>query len=99
MQETESQLFEKYSEPPAYTKIKKLQPFRLYLEECVRVAWELSVQTPPMVINFSEREFSSDLHTRFFNANKDHSNIVQYLWPTLLQSSSGPILVRGVVMT
>ena len=90
---------DKYSLCLSYSELKKLQPFCAYLEECVRVAWDLSVQTPPMVISCSESEFNCDLHTRFFNANKDSNDIILHLWPTLLQSSSRQILFRGVVMT
>ncbi len=98
-QETECLLSESYSNSPAYAQIKQLEAFNSYMEECAKVSWDLCVQTPPMVLNQSETEFNFDLHTRFFNADKCSSEIVTYLWPILLQSSSGSVLFRGVVVT
>lgn len=88
-----------YAETPAYARIQQLEAFTSYISDCARVSWDLCVQTPPMMLNHTETEFNSDLHTRFYNANKDSNEIIMYLWPTLLQSSSGPILFRGVVLT
>ena len=95
----ETKLAEKYSEIPVYVEIKQLEPFLSYISECAHVSWALRVQTPPMVINYSETEYSFDLHRRFYNANKNSDEIIVYHWPTLLQTSSGPILFRGVVLT
>ena len=71
-----------------------------YIEECVRVSWELCVQSPAMTLNCSEKHFDADLHHRFHLADMTSSIIKSYIWPTLLQSS-GPtcVLFKGVVIT
>ena len=92
-------LLQKYSDHSPYAKVCELEPFLGYLKECARLAWDLCVQTPPMTINFSLTEFIPDMHWRFFDSDKSSDKILAYLWPTLLQDSSGVILFRGCVLT
>ena len=75
-----------------------MEEFSLYVRECGQVCWDLCVQTPPMIIDYSETEFNFDLHTRFHQSNVNSSAILLYHWPTLLQTTAGPIS-RGVVQT
>ena len=93
-----TQLDIKFSSQPLYRKIKTLAPYISYVEECVRVAWGLCIQTPPMTINCESTVYSPDLHKRFYNADKSSTDIIVYKWPVLMQTS-GPVLVRGVVLT
>lgn len=94
-----SQLAQRYSNTPMLPEIQKLQAFRSYVGECARLSWDLCIQSPAMVIHYSETEFNCELHSHFYTADKTSTHIVLYLWPALLQSSSGPILFRGVVLT
>lgn len=93
-----SQLDTEFSSQPLYSKIKTLAPYISYVEECVRVAWGLCIQTPPMTISCESTVYSPDLHKRFYNADKSSMDIIVYMWPALMQTS-GPVLVRGVVLT
>lgn len=85
---------------PIVNQILDVGAYLVYIEECVRVSWELCVQSPVMVLNCSERHFDVDLHHRFHLADMSSSIIKAYVWPTLLQSS-GPtcVLFKGVVIT
>lgn len=92
-------LEKQYGDHPLFSSMMELEPVICFLEECSRLGWDLVVQSPPMVINVSEREFVPELHTRFFTAKKSSPAVLWYLWPTLMQSSSGGVLFKGVVIT
>ena len=77
----------------------QMEPVVSYLHECAHLSWDMVVQTPPMVINYQEVEFIPELHTRFYSANRDSNQIIAYLWPTLVQLSSGSVLFKGTVIT
>lgn len=92
------QLCLKYSESEVLKKALETEAFSTYMNECAQVCWDLSVQTPPMIIDCSEREFDSDLHSRFYESDCNSANILLYHWPTLLQSNA-ELISRGVVQT
>ena len=98
MQETKRLLSDKYSADVAYSKMRQLEPFASYVTECARLAWDLVIQCPPMLVDYTEGEFSPDRHSHFYNSNKTSPEIVMHLWPVLIQAS-GPVLVRGIVIT
>lgn len=96
---TQWDLEKQYGDHPLFSPMTQLESVISYLEDCSRLAWDLVVQSPSMVINVSEREFVPELHTRFYTAKKNSPTILWYLWPTLMQSSSGGVLFKGVVIT
>lgn len=98
MQLLKSQLDAKYFNHPVYAEVKSLLPFIGYMEECVKVAWGLCIQTPHMTISCKDTVYSPDIHKRFYNADKSRENIIMYMWPVLAQFN-GPVLVRGIVLT
>ena len=57
------------------------------------------MQTPPMALEYREEEFQAEKHCRLYNSNMNSSIILQYLWPTLVQKSSGTVLSQGWVST
>ena len=85
--------------PEVFPQLVGLRSFMAYVEECAHITWELCVQTPPMVVSCEDQEFSVERHHRFYNADKTSTAILSHLWPVLLQTPTGPILVRGTVMT
>ena len=88
-----------YGDHPLFSLMIQLEAVDIFVHECCNLAWDLIVQTPPMVINTNEKEFVPELHTRFYTAKKHSARILWYLWPTLMQSSSGGVLFKGVVIT
>lgn len=82
-----------------YSAAAKTDAFQTYIHECAKVSWDLCVQTPPMVIDCSVKEFTADMHKHFHTSKTESGEIVMYHWPTLLQTKSGPILSPGVVQT
>ena len=93
-----SQLDKQYFNHPLYAEVKDLPPFIDYTEECVRVAWALCIQTPPMTISCRETVYHSGLHKRFYNADKNQANILMHVWPVLMEIN-GDAIVRGTVLT
>lgn len=93
-----SQLDAKYFNHPVYMEAKSLPPFMGYMEECVKVAWGLCIQTPHMIISCKDTVYNPDLHNRFYNADRNMVDILMYMWPVLTQMN-GPVLVRGIVLT
>jgi hypothetical protein len=92
------QLSLKYSDSLVFQKASKTDAFCAYVQDCAQVCWELCVQTPPMVIDYSETEFNFDHHTRFHDSDISSSKILLYHWPTLMLTTAKP-LSRGLVKT
>jgi O6-methylguanine-DNA--protein-cysteine methyltransferase len=70
-----------------------------YIDDCVRLAWALTVQNPPFNINFEHTYFSPDLHTRFHTSDPASDVIRSVLWPVLTEGDNGPCVYKGVVVT
>ncbi|CAG2109969.1 unnamed protein product [Medioppia subpectinata] len=71
-----------------------------YVGDCVKLAWALSIQNPPFVIEYETRTFRKDMHIKFHSSNQDSDVIKTYLWPALLEeATNGPCVHKGVVIT
>ena len=99
MQRVNDYLEERYGKNDIYKAAAETDAFQAYVKECAKVSWDLCVQTPPMVIDCNAREFNPEMHKRFHTSNRLSEEIVMYHWPTLLQTSPGPILSQGIVQT
>lgn len=99
MQAVKQHLAQRYERNEVYNEAAKTKEFQTYVQECAQVSWDLCVQTPPMVIDCSVKEFNPDMHKHFYKSKKESGEIAMYHWPTLLQTSSGPILFPGIVQT
>ncbi|XP_013389364.1 uncharacterized protein LOC106158066 [Lingula anatina] len=82
-----------------YPSLKNSDGLKIYVTECVRLAWKLSVQNPPLRIEYDCREFHSSMHTRFHTSDSDSAMIQSYLWPALMEGQTGTCLYKGVVIT
>ncbi|GFQ70964.1 MIEAP domain-containing protein [Trichonephila clavata] len=82
-----------------YPSLKTCEGLKHYVKDCVRLAWSLSNQYPPFVIEYEGRVFRKDLHVRFHSSNQESDHIKTYLWPTLLEGRNGPCVHKGVVIT
>ncbi|GIY49548.1 mitochondria-eating protein [Caerostris darwini] len=82
-----------------YPSLKTCEGLKHYVKDCLRIAWSLSNQCPPFVIEYEERVFRKDLHVRFHTSNQESDRIKTYLWPTLMEGRNGPCVHKGVVIT
>ncbi|XP_064096920.1 uncharacterized protein LOC135208546 [Macrobrachium nipponense] len=82
-----------------YPTLKTCEGLLQYIKDCVRLAWGLSNQTPPYVIDYETRTFKKECHVRFHTADPDNDVIKTYLWPALLEGPGGACVQKGVVVT
>ena len=98
LQNVRLQLSLKYPQSKVLHKATRTEAFSLYLRECAQVCWDLCVQSPPMLLDYSSPEFHVDLHTRFYESDMSSNTILLYHWPTLMLPPAVP-LSRGLVQT
>ncbi|KAH9520307.1 hypothetical protein Btru_060456 [Bulinus truncatus] len=79
--------------------LKNCTRLKEFTEMTVRIAWGLSVQTPPYLIVYESRKFQSHQHTRFHTSISDLDDIKSFLWPSLIDGQSGECVSKGVVIT
>ena len=82
-----------------YPSLKNCEGLLQYVKDCVRLAWGLSNQVPPYVIDYETRTYRKDYHVRFHVADPECDTIKTYLWPALLEGPGGPCVQKGVVIT
>ncbi|KAK8380326.1 hypothetical protein O3P69_016733 [Scylla paramamosain] len=82
-----------------YPSLKNCEGLLQYVKDCVRLAWGLSNQVPPYVIDYETRTYRKDYHVRFHVADPECDAIKTYLWPALLEGPGGPCVQKGVVIT
>jgi len=70
-----------------------------YIDECVRLAWALTLQNPPLIVDYESRQFDPSLHVRFHTSDPDTTEIKCVLWPMLTEGDGGICVYRGVVIT
>ena len=81
-----------------YPSLKTCRGLLLYIEECVTVAWALTVQVPPLTLDYEVRQYNPDIHTRFHTSDPDADQIKSVLWPALMDAE-GTCVNKGVVIT
>lgn len=82
-----------------FPELQNCPKLREYMDECVRLSWMMTVQTPPMIIEYEATEFSEKLHGRFMTSDMTSVVIKYHIWPTLIDSHSSHVLYRGIVVT
>ena len=82
-----------------FPQLRRCEAVVHYVREAVRLAWIMTMQRPPMVIDYSADTFTPQKHARFFTSNMDSEKIVYHIWPSLLESNDGDVLYKGVVVT
>ncbi|KAL5020864.1 hypothetical protein ScPMuIL_000019 [Solemya velum] len=82
-----------------YPSLKQCEGLQQYVSDCVRIAWGLTVQSPSFVILYDSRVFHPQLHTRFHTSNPDSEQIMNFLWPALLEGPNGRCVQKAMVVT
>ena len=82
-----------------YPSLKHCHGLVTYIEECVRLAWALSVQTPPLVIEYDTWQFDDSKFTRFHSSNPESVYVKAIVWPALLEGEGGVCVFKGIVIT
>ena len=82
-----------------YPRLKQCRRLQQYIKDSVKLTWALSVQTPPLVIQYDSKLFKEESHTRFHSSDPESNLVKSVLWPGLLEGENGPCLAKGVVIT
>lgn len=82
-----------------YPMLKECTGLLRYIDESVRLAWAMSVQNPPFIIDYESKVFNADMHVRFHTSDAESPAIKSVLWPILLEGEGGPCVSKGVVQT
>ncbi|XP_064631073.1 uncharacterized protein LOC135489591 isoform X2 [Lineus longissimus] len=82
-----------------YPSLKSCQQLHQYIDESVRLAWALSVQNPPLVIDYDAALYKPESHSRFYLSEPDSTEIKSMIWPALLEGENGPCVSKGIVLT
>jgi len=82
-----------------FPRLRQCNGLLCYIDECVRLAWALTVQNPPFCIQYEHSRFSADLHTRFHTSDPSSDVIRAVLWPVLTEGETGQCVYKGVVVT
>ena len=69
---------------------------KLFADECVRLAWHMSVHDPPLVLDSAgEGDLYDDAAYDVFSRIGTHVDFV--VWPALRKYPTGPVLQKGTV--
>lgn len=82
-----------------YPSLRTCNGLLHYVDECVRLAWALTLQNPPLIVDYESRQFDPSLHVRFHTSDPDSTEIKCVLWPMLTEGDGGICVYRGVVIT
>lgn len=81
--------------------VKNSNKLRRFVAICARLAWSLTAQRPPYVLEYQLRGaiFDDDRHRRFHTSDPSSTAIVQVVWPGLVEQSTGFCVSKAVVVT
>jgi len=74
---------------------------RRFVTACAQLAWSLSVQRPPYVLEYqlTGAIFDDDRHRRFHTSDASSTAIKEVVWPGLVEQSTGFCVSKAVVVT
>ena len=79
--------------------LKDCNALNVYISESVRTCWSFCNHQPSFRLDYSNTKYDVKLHERTDKSNKQNDHIVQYIWPSLVDSSDNSCLSRGIVIT
>lgn len=94
-QEVKEQLWNTLYDYP----LKECLELNSYINEAVKTCWALINHQPLIKLGFSDLKFYHEWHERADMANQKSENILQFIWPSLVDSSSNACLTKGIVIT
>jgi hypothetical protein len=82
-----------------FPELGSCEELRHFADACVRFSWIISTHVPPLAISYDATSFTSSMHSKSHNSDKDCDSIRYHIWPTLLDSQSKAVLFKGIVTT
>lgn len=79
--------------------LKDCQELNSYINESVKTCWALINHQPPFRLDYSSNKFDFKFHERSDVSDRQSDQIIQYIWPSLIDTSDGSCLSKGIVIT
>ena len=76
---------------PNFAETVDREDVQEYMNECIQTCWLMSVQDPPMYLEFNEQS-----HDRLRRFTQSGSTLEFYVWPSLYLHKEGPLMAKGV---
>ena len=93
--EVKEQLWATLQEYP----LKDCQELNSYINESVKTTWALVNHEPILKLDYSSTKYDVNLHERSAQSNKQNDQILNFVWPSLIDSSDNKCLSKGIVLT
>jgi len=82
-----------------YPSLKTCKPLLTYIKECCKLAWLLLLSNPSYHINYHQTHFDSTFMNRFYSSDMDREEIASFIWPALVEQSTGHCVSKAIVIT
>jgi hypothetical protein len=79
--------------------LKECHDLNNFINESVKTSWSLINHDPSFKLEYTSSEFDPKLHERTETSNKQSSQIIQYVWPSLMDSTDNFCLSKAIVIT
>lgn len=85
---------------PEMNSLNQSKPLNVFVDECVKFSWSLSIQKPELELGIEDETFLDDRHVHVNGMmNVGSKRIRNYLWPALFDTSSGTHVHKAIVVT
>lgn len=79
--------------------LKECHDLNNFINESVKTSWSLINHEPPFKLDYSSSRFDAKIHERSENSNTQSEHIIQYVWPSLMDSTDNFCLSKAIVIT
>jgi len=79
--------------------LKECNELNNYINESVKLCWLLLNHHPPFKLDYTSIRFDPKYHQRTERSNKQNDSIIQYVWPSLIDTSDNVCLSKAIVIT
>lgn len=95
IKEVKEQLWATLQEYP----LKDCEELNIYINESVRTTWALVNFEPSFKLDYTSTKFDPTLHERSHGSNKNCDQILNFVWPSLIDSQDNKCVSKGIVLT
>ncbi|RNA21643.1 hypothetical protein BpHYR1_040813 [Brachionus plicatilis] len=92
IKEVKEQLWATLQEYP----LKECQELNDYINESVKTAWALVNHDPALKLDYTSTKFDSMLHERSQESNKNSDQIINFVWPSLIDTQDNKCVSKGI---
>lgn len=82
-----------------YPQLRECHELNVFIGESVKTSWSLVNHQPTLKLDYSTTRFDPHVHERSDTSNVANEQVVNYVWPALIDSSDSSCLSKGIVIT